>query len=363
VDVESFVCENGHVSPASNESAQFCKSCGAPLQRRCEAGHLSAASAKFCRTCGIGLNTADATAHAVLEQDDRNDLETERLRPRAEAASSGPPRDLPGSVPASSGRQPSSEPPLESPTTAASGPRDPHGRPGRIVGSADVASEANTPAQRWNSRTRLAVAALAVATVAGAGVGVSLAATSSSLGPHKISAPTTLVPSTYAPAATILNSTTSSTTLPTEQQAAAAVASLLQQSVSDRSSVLAAVSDVTQCGPNLAQDTQTFTEAASSRQQLISQLRNLSGLSALPAQMTQALSNAWQASGQADRDFAGWANDESTGVCKSNDTRDPHYQATTTPDGQATQYKTAFVDLWNPIAATYGLITYQWENL
>jgi len=155
----------------------------------------------------------------------------------------------------------------------------------------------------------------------------------------------------------------SSTTLPSEQQAASAVASLLEQSVSDRSSVLAAVSDVTQCGPNLAQDAQTFTAASSSRQQLISQLEDLSGLSVLPAQMTQDLPGAWQASGQADQDFAGWANDESTGVCKSDDTSDPHYQAATTPDGQATQYKTAFVDLWNPIATTYGLTTYQWENL
>jgi hypothetical protein len=152
-------------------------------------------------------------------------------------------------------------------------------------------------------------------------------------------------------------------TEPSEQQGAAALAALLSQSVEDRSAVDAASQDVSACDPNLTQDVQTFDDAASSRQSLITQLSALPDASSLPSTMIQALSGAWQASMQADEDFAAWAEDEASGTCTPNDTADPNYQAATGPDQQATTDKQAFVSLWNPIAQQYGLTTYTWNQL
>ena len=79
--------------------------------------------------------------------------------------------------------------------------------------------------------------------------------------------------------------------------------------------------------------------------------------------MIQALTSAWQASAQADQDFAQWAQDEATQGCTPNDQSDRNYQAAAGPDNQATADKRAFVNLWNPIATRYGLATYQWDQL
>jgi hypothetical protein len=108
----------------------------------------------------------------------------------------------------------------------------------------------------------------------------------------------------------------------------------------------------------------TEQAAAQSLANLLSQsagngLANISGISALPAQMTQALSNAWQASKQADQDFAAWAQDENSRGCTPNDTSDSSYQAASGPDTQASQDKQQFTDQWNQIASQYGLDTYQ----
>jgi hypothetical protein len=143
--------------------------------------------------------------------------------------------------------------------------------------------------------------------------------------------------------------------------AAHALASLLARSATDRSSIVTAVNDVNQCA-NLSGDAQVFQQAASSRQQLLSQLAALQDGSALPAQLIQDLHDSWQASQQADQDFAAWASDESNG-CTQNDTSNANYQAAAGPDNQATADKTAFVSEWNPIATRYGLPTYQENGL
>lgn len=150
---------------------------------------------------------------------------------------------------------------------------------------------------------------------------------------------------------------------PAQRQAARALAGLLAQSVTDRSSIVAAVSDVSQCGPNLHQDPQTFQAAVMSRQNLLGQLASLPGRSALPAPMLAALTSAWQSSIKADQYYAQWARDEMSNGCTSNNTSDPNVQAAAGPDAQATAGKQAFVTGWNPIAARYGLPTYQWNQL
>lgn len=156
---------------------------------------------------------------------------------------------------------------------------------------------------------------------------------------------------------------TPSSAQPPEQQAAESLAALLAQSVTDRSSVVNAVNDVSNCGSGLNQDPATFTSAATSRQNLLSQLARLPGRSALPEPMLQALVHAWQASVQADQDFARWAQDEVSQGCTQNDHADPGYQAAAGPDSQATIDKKSFATAWNPIAARYALSPYQWDQL
>jgi hypothetical protein len=149
----------------------------------------------------------------------------------------------------------------------------------------------------------------------------------------------------------------------TGEQAAQNLSTLLAQSANDRTSIVNAVNDVSQCGPDLGQDSQIFQSAAASRQSLLSQLASLPGQSALPAQMIQDLTGAWQASAAADQDFAQWAQDEASQGCTPDDQSDQNYQAADAPDNEATEDKEAFVSLWNPIATSYGMPYYQWEQL
>jgi hypothetical protein len=145
----------------------------------------------------------------------------------------------------------------------------------------------------------------------------------------------------------------------TEQQAATHVATMLAQSVSDRAAITSAAGDVGSCGPNLAAAPKVFDDAASSRQSLLAGLTAVGGRAALPPALVSDLTQAWQASIAADQAYAKWANDEITQGCVKDDTSDPGYRATITPNLNATKYKTAFVAQWNPVAAKYGLKQYQ----
>jgi hypothetical protein len=145
------------------------------------------------------------------------------------------------------------------------------------------------------------------------------------------------------------------------QQGAHNLAALLSQSVSDRSAINNAYSDVQNCGPTLAQDQATFQQAVASRQSLLSRLGSMPDASALPATMITSLTQAWQASISADQDYAAWAKDESAGCTPGGS--DANLAAAVGPGNQATQNKIAFVNSWNPIAQQYGLPTYSQDQL
>jgi hypothetical protein len=176
--------------------------------------------------------------------------------------------------------------------------------------------------------------------------------------------------SSPSPSQSVPPSTSASTTpspspslVPVEEVAAQGLSALLTESVSDRSAVVNAVSDVHDCGPNLAQDPGVFRGAITSRQQLLTQLASLPDSSALPAGLVQALTGAWQASVRADQDFAAWAQDENSGTCSTDAMSDHNFAAARGPDDKATTYKKTFVNLWDPVATQYGLPTYQWSQL
>jgi len=195
------------------------------------------------------------------------------------------------------------------------------------------------------------------------------ASTDTRTGTPSGSSPGTGTGGSTSPAASVTGSAptsptaSASATAVTEQQAATSVASMLSQSVSDRAAISHAASDVGDCGPSLASDAKVFDDAASSRESLLSSLTAMPGRAALPPALVSDLTKAWQASITADQAYAKWANDEFTQGCVPNDTTDPGYEATNTPNLEATQYKTAFVSEWNPVAAQYGLTQYQQGQL
>jgi len=165
------------------------------------------------------------------------------------------------------------------------------------------------------------------------------------------------------PAAAPTASPAPSAAVPPRRQAAQALAVLLAQSGTDRAAVTQAVSGVADCSPGLSQDEAIFSNAASSRQALLGKLAALPDRSALPASMLPDLTTAWQASGQADQDFAAWAQDEISHGCSTNDQSDASYQAAMVPDDQATKDKKAFAALWTAIANEYGLPLYQYNQI
>jgi hypothetical protein len=138
---------------------------------------------------------------------------------------------------------------------------------------------------------------------------------------------------------------------------------LLAQGGTDRAAVTQAVSTVADCSPGLSQAEAVFSNAASSHQALLAKLAALPGRSALPTSMLADLTMAWQASAEADQDFARWAQDEISHGCSTNYRSDAGYQAAAAPDGQATQDKKAFAGLWTAIADEYRLPRYQYNQI
>jgi hypothetical protein len=185
-------------------------------------------------------------------------------------------------------------------------------------------------------------------------------AASSAIASATVSASSSSSPSTSASASV---SPSVSSTAVTEQQAASTVAGMLASSVTDRTAINNAYNDVYNCGPSLHGDAAVFTRAVSSRRALLASLATMPGRAALPPALVTDLTNAWQASMAADQGFATWADDEVSQGCVAGDTSDPGYRTTITPDDEATEYKTDFTAEWNPIAARYGLTTYQQGQL
>ena len=169
--------------------------------------------------------------------------------------------------------------------------------------------------------------------------------------------------SSAAPAVSSPAPPVSSPATASRQQAAQALAALLAQSGTDRAAITQAFNAVADCSAGLSQDETIFSNAAASRQALLGKLAALADRSALPASMLQDLTTAWQASGQADQDFANWTRDEISHGCRTDYQSDASYQAATGPDKQATTDKKAFAALWTAIADEYGLPSYQYNQI
>jgi hypothetical protein len=366
-------CPNGHPVPADASNARFCRNCGEPLLSHCPDGHTSVAHGKFCTTCGttmesVAFETPPVLAAAAVTVNAQPESPT--VDPGADAATV----ELQSSAVAQDEPAPISTPPSVVAGSFATQSGHDFGQSYDDPAKTIPAVTPISPSPTQNSSTRrgwvvaVVIAAILVLALAG---GLVYVLRSKNNTPANSATATTFhstnfnsnTPTTTHHAIRRRTATTTTTTPPSEQVAAQSLATLLTQSVADRSAINAASNDVTACGSSLAQDGQVFESAASSRQQLISQLATLSGASTLPPTMIQDLTGAWQASAQVDNDYASWANDESSHGCTPNDTADPNYQAATTPNQQATQNKMAFAALWDPIATQYNLTAYQWNQL
>ncbi|MFJ9816724.1 hypothetical protein ACIRU3_15880 [Streptomyces sp. NPDC101151] len=143
---------------------------------------------------------------------------------------------------------------------------------------------------------------------------------------------------------------------PAEQQAVA-LDKLLADSGSSRASVIQAVANVKQCN-NLGQASSDLRNAAKQRADLVTRLGKLS-VDKLPnnAELTAALTKAWQASASADNHYAAWADQAGSGKgCKKGHARvTGQTQAGNRESGTASAQKVKAAALWNSVAQKYGL--------
>jgi hypothetical protein len=143
------------------------------------------------------------------------------------------------------------------------------------------------------------------------------------------------------------------------RQQAEDLSALLEDSNNSRDAVISAVEDIRSCR-QLAKAARDLRAAADQRNGLVDRLDELD-LGQLPdgEALATALTEAWEASAEADEHYAGWADDARTHrgeVCRRGQAR--HTESTGAGDqasGTATQAKERAAGLWNPIAREYGL--------
>ena len=160
-------------------------------------------------------------------------------------------------------------------------------------------------------------------------------------------------------------STSSASVLPpsvspgSESAAASAVDSILQQSSTARSTVVAATQAVNNCTADPAAETSAMDGAIASRESALQQVGTVDSGS-LPdgAVLLSDLNSALQASDQADQYFVLWMGDIEGTSCPYATSSDSNYQAATAASSQADSAKQAFLALWSPIAAQFGLTQY-----
>lgn len=150
------------------------------------------------------------------------------------------------------------------------------------------------------------------------------------------------------------------------KQQAEALDALLKTSGSSRSSVVNAVESIKNC-KDLGNASSDLRSAANQRNGLVTQLGGLA-VDKLPdhADLTDALTKAWQASAAADGHYASWGDQaaHNHSVCKGGHARSTsEAQAANRESGTATEQKKRAVRLWNAIAEQYGLTQRQYSQL
>ncbi|WP_328676508.1 hypothetical protein OG905_22680 [Streptomyces sp. NBC_00322] len=146
---------------------------------------------------------------------------------------------------------------------------------------------------------------------------------------------------------------------------AEALDKLLADSNNSRSVVIRSVENIKRC-QNLDQATTDLQGAAQQRRGLVTRLQGLT-VDKLPshAELTSALTRAWQASASADDHYAAWAQQvKDKKGCKDGKARNTGQTALANrASGDASKAKKEASGLWNDIAAKYGLTKRRSEQL
>ncbi|WP_198944168.1 hypothetical protein [Streptomyces sp. CB03234] len=146
---------------------------------------------------------------------------------------------------------------------------------------------------------------------------------------------------------------------------AEALDKLLADSNNSRDTVIRSVENIKRC-QNLDQAATDLRGAAGQRRELVTRLQGLA-VDKLPdhAELSSALTRAWQASASADDHYAAWAGEvKGKKGCKGGKARSTdRFAQGNAASGEATAAKKQASELWNGIAGTYGLTSRQPQQL
>lgn len=206
------------------------------------------------------------------------------------------------------------------------------------------------PGRRPGMRLTLAVAAVAVA--AAVAIGVALSDTSTPGTPTVASHAASFPAAASSPAATSAPSSPSASSLPPRQ--AAAVNNLLSSSAATRNELQGAVSQVLNC-TNLSSAANRLQNVVNQRSTEYNQASALS-TSALAngATVKSDLIAALRYSLDADKNYLTWAQQQLNHGCTPT-AQSSAYNAAYNASQQAEVSKEAFIQVWNPVAAKYGI--------
>ncbi len=289
-----------------------------------------------------GARPASSQERPAARQQSRPDLA------RTPAPARSEPARTPAPVPSEPAR--TQAPVRSEPVRPPSGEDQPPADPGHIS-----PGQANAPARPSRpSRHRSTVITLILAlAAAGITAAVTFAAVSArpDQGRPATSSPavTSARPSPSAPAPS--SSPPSAAMLASRQ--AAAVNTLLGSSVATRRALQGAVSEARDC-TNLSGAVSQIQDAVDQRSTEYSQASALS-ISGLPdgTIVKTDLTAALRSSLEADRDYLAWAQQLELGCVPA--AQSSAYDAAYAADEQANAAKEAFVQVWNPVAARYGI--------
>ncbi|TJZ53128.1 hypothetical protein FCH28_17405 [Streptomyces piniterrae] len=140
---------------------------------------------------------------------------------------------------------------------------------------------------------------------------------------------------------------------------------LLGDSNNSRASVISAVNSIKTCD-NLGGAAKDLRAAAAQRNELVTRLKQLQ-VDKIPnnAQLTAALTKAWQSSASADNHYAAWAGQVAgkKGCPKGKARVTGQTAQGNAASGEATRAKQQAAKTWNPIARKYGLTERRPEQL
>ena len=218
------------------------------------------------------------------------------------------------------------------------------------LGRAAPGGAASGPAGPHRRALRLALVAVVLAVILAAVVGVALS---------KRSAPAQSAASpppshSASPSATGVSVTSSPSGSALAAQQAAALGTLLKSSARARIALRQAVTQVGAC-TNLPGAVTRLQEVVNQRSSEYGRASALT-TSALPggAKVKSALVAALGSSLKADHDYLAWAREQLSGGCTPTN-QSSAYNAAFSASQQADAAKRAFVQVWNPVAARYGI--------